>query len=436
MLDRQGQVVITDFGLAALADQVPQHDAAQRYAELHGARAARGRRGHGEERHLRAGPRALRDLHRPPRLRLEDARRRSPRRRSETKPRQPVVGREGPRPGGRARDPVVPRARARAPPALGARGGRRAARGRSAGGGARGGRRRRRRRSSPEAGETAGTAAAHRRLFALGGRRARPRRRSWRSPSASSGLDRVGVEPPEALAQKAREILAPARLPETRRTTAPTASAWRTTAVRYFEEKEKPRRAGTRVLAGRPPLVFYWYRTSPRRLRDVLDVNSDLLTPGVVGIWKPPATVSGMVNVGLDARGPAELPAGAAAREGRRPRRTARTPDWDALFAAAGLDRAPVPARGADLDVARGVGQPRRVDGHAGRARSLPLARRGGRVPRQAGLLPARRPLDAPLPDAARHAHHRREGGRASSAIAVGLLVIGAAACCSRAATT
>ena len=70
----------------------------------------------------------------------------------------------------------------------------------------------------------------------------------------------------------------------------------------------------------------------------VLDVKNELLTPGIVGIWNPPATLAGMVNVGLDARGqlnflqvlPPEV-------EDAPPQ--PRAPDWDALFVAAGFDR-------------------------------------------------------------------------------------------------
>ena len=65
MLDGGGRVRITDFGLAGRGGR----SAARRHARLHGARAARRRRGHAAQRHLRARPRALRALHRAPRAR-------------------------------------------------------------------------------------------------------------------------------------------------------------------------------------------------------------------------------------------------------------------------------------------------------------------------------------------------------------------------------
>ena len=61
MLDGAGKVRIMDFGLAGVG---AVDDDPRRHAGLHGARAARGRRGDGAQRHLRARPRALRDLHR------------------------------------------------------------------------------------------------------------------------------------------------------------------------------------------------------------------------------------------------------------------------------------------------------------------------------------------------------------------------------------
>ena len=137
MLDRQGEVVITDFGLAVLADQVPQHDLRSGTPTYMAPEQLAGGRGHAEERPLRARPRAVRDLHRPPRVRREDARTAAAAdARQQT--RQPLLRGEGPRPRGRARHPLVPRARARAPAALGAGRGGGAAGRRPAGGRARG----------------------------------------------------------------------------------------------------------------------------------------------------------------------------------------------------------------------------------------------------------------------------------------------------------
>ena len=153
----------------------------------------------------------------------------------------------------------------------------------------------------------------------------------------SSGLDQVGVEPPDALAQKARDILG--RLGQLG-TTRDAACGFGREAdlIQYLEERSDPRTSWDRALPGRPPVVFFWYRTSPRRLI-ATDLADDSMTPGVAWIWRPPATIAGMANVGLDAQGrlnflqvlPPEVEEGP---------QEIGVPDWDLLFAAAELDRA------------------------------------------------------------------------------------------------
>ena len=56
MLDGQGKVRLTDFGLAGLADGALRRGRALGDPVLHVARAAAGARGHGPQRHLRARP--------------------------------------------------------------------------------------------------------------------------------------------------------------------------------------------------------------------------------------------------------------------------------------------------------------------------------------------------------------------------------------------
>ena len=87
------------------------------------------------------------------------------------------------------------------------------------------------------------------------------------------------------------------------------------------------------------------------------DVTNDLLTPGVVGIWEPAGDHLRDGERRPRRAGPAELPPGAASGEGGVER----------AASGAGLGRAvrrrrarpqPVPARGAVVDVARGLRQP------------------------------------------------------------------------------
>ncbi len=153
----------------------------------------------------------------------------------------------------------------------------------------------------------------------------------------SSGLDRVGVEPPDALAQKARDVLERIGYGETPRDFAQGFGPERD-LIHYLEEKEAPRPDWNQVLARRPPVVFFWYRTSPRNLV-VTNVGSSGMTPGIVDIWEPPATLSGMVNVGLDAHGRLNF-LQALPPEVAEPPEKIHAPDWDVLFEAAGLDRA------------------------------------------------------------------------------------------------
>jgi serine/threonine-protein kinase len=153
----------------------------------------------------------------------------------------------------------------------------------------------------------------------------------------SSGLDLVGVEAPDALAQKARDILLRLGHDRTPRDVAQGFGA-ETDLIQYLEQRREPRTDWDRVLPDRPPVVFFWYRTSPRRLI-VADLSDEFLTPGIVWIWKPPATIAGMINVGLDAQGRLNF-LQALPPEVEEPPKEAREPDWGALFAAAGLDRA------------------------------------------------------------------------------------------------
>ena len=109
MLDADGRVRITDFGLAGLAGSFT--DIRSGTPGLHGARAARRQGGLGAQRHLLARPGAVRDLHRQARLRRHDDRRAAaPARRGRPSLRR-IDGAARRR--RRARHPALPRARIR-----------------------------------------------------------------------------------------------------------------------------------------------------------------------------------------------------------------------------------------------------------------------------------------------------------------------------------
>jgi predicted Ser/Thr protein kinase len=331
MLDRQGEVVITDFGLAALADQVPEGDARS------------GTPTHMAPEQLQKGEVTARsDIYAlglvlyeifTGKRAFESRTLAALRERGETRPQSPSSH-------VRDLDPAVehailwclepdPSRRPRSALAVAAAlpGGDPLAAALEAG-----------HTPSPEivaeAGETAGLRprVAVARLAAVVAGLASILALSIRS----SGLDRVGVEPPDALAQKARDVLGRlgyGALPrDFARGFGPEEDL-----IHYLEERKEPRTDWTRALSGRPPIVYFWYRTSPRRLV-VTDLSDDFMTPGIAWIWRPPATIAGMANVGLDAHGRLNflqvLPP-----EVEEPPRESGPPDWDALFAAADLDR-------------------------------------------------------------------------------------------------
>src|ERR1700728_1779263 len=116
----------------------------------------------------------------------------------------------------------------------------------------------------------------------------------------------------------------------------------------YVEKNDKPPHWDA-VLAARPSLLQYWYRQSPNALVASDFRGGDLMTPGIVTKSDPPTVLSGMINLELDPQGrltyfeaiplqkqeekngdtSAAAPAAAAAPTGY---------DWNTLFAAAGLD--------------------------------------------------------------------------------------------------
>ena len=143
-------------------------------------------------------------------------------------------------------------------------------------------------------------------------------------------------KPPEVLTEKARELIQSFGY-----TTAPVDRAqgfgydgdFRT----YVEQHEHPSAARwPEILAGRPTLVQYWYRQSQQYM-SASGFTDQLLTPGVVTPNDPPRTESGTILTYLDSQGrlifleaiPPELDQTPPAAEPF---------DWNKLFAAAGLD--------------------------------------------------------------------------------------------------
>jgi serine/threonine-protein kinase len=105
---------------------------------------------------------------------------------------------------------------------------------------------------------------------------------------------------------------------------------------RWLRQNDKPRPQWNRILSEDPPVLRFTFRQSPRYMVPT-DVRGQL-TPGIVTINDPPPTLSGMINLMLDPSGkllyfqsmPPEVDETPAA---------AKLVDWNPLFAAAGLDR-------------------------------------------------------------------------------------------------
>ena len=153
-----------------------------------------------------------------------------------------------------------------------------------------------------------------------------------------SALEKMGLElTPEVLTQKAREIIA--RLGYEKR---PMDSAYgiynNGDVIENIEKNDKPRPDWNQVLGGRPSLLQYWYRQSPRYMLPT-GFHDLMLTPGIMQSYDPPEIVSDMVHVELDPQGrlihfqaiAPEVESSSAA--------TSAPWDWSALFTAAGLEQ-------------------------------------------------------------------------------------------------
>src|ERR1700722_3167076 len=162
-----------------------------------------------------------------------------------------------------------------------------------------------------------------------------------------SALEKMSLElTPEVLTQKSHEIIA--RLGyEVRPADNAHSLRYDGDFQDYVEKNDKPPH-WDEVLAARPTLLQYWYRQSPDSLvaNDFMD---NLLTPGIVTRNDPPTVLSGMIDLELDPQG--RLTYFQAIPPQRQPEQkddskkeiaassaTAVPFDWDVLFSAAGLD--------------------------------------------------------------------------------------------------
>ncbi len=145
---------------------------------------------------------------------------------------------------------------------------------------------------------------------------------------------RVPLEkPPEALAERARDILQSVGYSEQ---PADTAMGFYegNEFLRYIEEHDKSKTRWDNLETG---ALVYWYRGSPRPLDSHSSSPDEPIAAGSVWTDDPPLDVSGMTLVRLNPRGrltqfiavPPQVEKSAGA---------ASSPDWAPLFSAAGLD--------------------------------------------------------------------------------------------------
>src|SRR6202044_428562 len=153
-----------------------------------------------------------------------------------------------------------------------------------------------------------------------------------------SGLRKMRLElTPEVLTQKARETIARLGYPEHPPDSASGldyASAFQD----YVEQHDKPHPDWNSVLAARPSLLRFWYRQSPEDLV-AESFRDQLLNPGIVVPDDPPAVLTGMINLQLDPQGQL-IYFQAIPPEKENSAGTPAPFDWNIPFTAAGLDPA------------------------------------------------------------------------------------------------
>ena len=153
-----------------------------------------------------------------------------------------------------------------------------------------------------------------------------------------SALEKIHLDqPPEVLTQKAHEVIAKLGYPEK-----PVDSAWGfaydTEFSDYVENDKKNLPHWDEVLAGRPTILQFWYRQSPKYM--TATAYHDLLfAPGVVQMDDPPTVVSDMIGVQLDPKGRLINFQAIPPQRDQTASPTGQ-PDWGPLFSAAEIDPA------------------------------------------------------------------------------------------------
>jgi len=104
----------------------------------------------------------------------------------------------------------------------------------------------------------------------------------------------------------------------------------------HYVQKHEGKVDWPKVFAAHPATLTFWYRQSPQYL-EANEFRDNLLIPGIVTREDPPSITSGMISVHLDARGQLESFSAIPPQKEASPA-NAEPVDWSLLFAAAGLD--------------------------------------------------------------------------------------------------
>jgi serine/threonine protein kinase len=151
-----------------------------------------------------------------------------------------------------------------------------------------------------------------------------------------SAIEKMHLEQtPEVLAHRAREIVTQLGYPEKPADTA-FGFDYDTDFRDSVEKESKPAVNWDEVMAGRPTTLQFWYRQSPDLLGPE-GYRNNLLIPGIVTENDPPTALSSMINVKLDAKGRLIYMQAIPPQKDASPPST-EPPDWSALFSAAEVD--------------------------------------------------------------------------------------------------
>ena len=154
----------------------------------------------------------------------------------------------------------------------------------------------------------------------------------------TSGMGKLGLEQsPEVLTHKAKEIVGQLGYADKPADSAIDFS-YDNDFLTYVDKNDKPHPQWNEVLSGGPAVLQFLYRQSPQYMM-ATDFHDSSLTPGIVTGDDPPPVLSGMVNLTMDPRGRLTFfQAIPPQMQSEDVRTHAQAVDWSTLFREAGLD--------------------------------------------------------------------------------------------------